>query len=288
MAAITPYNVQAIIMAFQKLIPALMAGNSVILRPSPLTPLSSLAFGRRRAAASGLPSGVLSVVVERGASGAELLTSDTPRRHVVSSPAPQWSADLRQPLDVERCVGAGGKVGTDLSSRRTPSGGPGCGAGRHHDRRPGVCCGHPHAGAAGTEGLGARSRRRRLFRHQGRTTERYLGNGGPPDHGGAAGAMRAVRSLAEERGAKVVCGGGRPSGLERGFYFEPTVLDVPDNPKPAAQEEIFGPVLAVIGYKDVDDAVRIANDSIYGLSGQVYGADPAAATAVDAASAPAR
>ena len=87
-------------------------------------------------------------------------------------------------------------------------------------------------------------------------------------------------SLAEEHGAKVVCGGGRPAGLERGYYFEPTVLDVPDNSNPAAQEEIFGPVLAVIGYKDVDDAVRIANDSIYGLSGQVYGADAAAATAV--------
>ena len=87
-------------------------------------------------------------------------------------------------------------------------------------------------------------------------------------------------ALAEEHGAKVVVGGGRPSGLERGYYFEPTVLDVPDNSNPAAQEEIFGPVLAVIGYSDVDDAVRIANDSIYGLSGQVYGADVAAATAV--------
>ena len=87
-------------------------------------------------------------------------------------------------------------------------------------------------------------------------------------------------SLAEEQGAKVVCGGGRPAGLERGYYFEPTVLDIPDNSNPAAQEEIFGPVLAVIGYKDIDDAVRMANDSIYGLSGQVYGADAAAATAL--------
>ena len=87
-------------------------------------------------------------------------------------------------------------------------------------------------------------------------------------------------ALAEENGGKVVIGGGRPAGLERGYYFEPTVLDLPDNANPAAQEEIFGPVLAVIGYRDVDDAVRIANDSIYGLSGQVYGADLAAATAV--------
>ena len=60
----------------------------------------------------------------------------------------------------------------------------------------------------------------------------------------------------------------------------PTRNDVPDNANPAAQEEIFGPVLTVIGYRDLDDAVRIANDSDYGLSGQVYGADVAAATAV--------
>ena len=73
-SAITPYN-GAIIMAFQKLIPALMAGNSVILRPSPLTPLSSLVFGTA-ADAAGLPAGVLSVVVEDGAEGAELLTTD--------------------------------------------------------------------------------------------------------------------------------------------------------------------------------------------------------------------
>ena len=73
-AAITPYN-GAIIMAFQKLIPALMAGNSVILRPSPLTPISSLIFGAA-ADAAGLPPGVLSVVIEEGAEGAELLTTD--------------------------------------------------------------------------------------------------------------------------------------------------------------------------------------------------------------------
>jgi aldehyde dehydrogenase (NAD+) len=87
-------------------------------------------------------------------------------------------------------------------------------------------------------------------------------------------------ALAVDDGATVVCGGGRPAGLDRGYYFEPTVLDVPNNANPAAQEEIFGPVLAVIGYEDIDDAVRIANDSIYGLSGQIYSADTAAATAV--------
>ena len=86
--------------------------------------------------------------------------------------------------------------------------------------------------------------------------------------------------LAEEHGGKVFCGGGRPAGLDRGYYFEPTVLDLPNNANPAAQEEIFGPVIGVLGYRDVDDAVAIANDSLYGLSGQVYGADVTAAVGI--------
>ena len=58
------------------------------------------------------------------------------------------------------------------------------------------------------------------------------------------------------------------------------MLDLPDNANPAAQQEIFGPVISIIGYKDLDHAVRMANDSPYGLSAQVYGADVAAATTV--------
>jgi acyl-CoA reductase-like NAD-dependent aldehyde dehydrogenase len=103
---------------------------------------------------------------------------------------------------------------------------------------------------------------------------------GPVITGGQRARCEKYVALAEAGGAKIAFGGGRPAGFERGYYFEPTVLDVPDNGNPAAQEEIFGPVLSVIGYDDVDDAVRIANDTVYGLSGQVYGADAAAATAV--------
>jgi acyl-CoA reductase-like NAD-dependent aldehyde dehydrogenase len=87
-------------------------------------------------------------------------------------------------------------------------------------------------------------------------------------------------TLAEEHGGKIVHGGGRPKGQQRGYYFEPTVLDLPDNSNPAAQEEIFGPVVGVIGYRDLDHAVQIANDSEYGLSGQVYATDAAAGLAV--------
>jgi aldehyde dehydrogenase (NAD+) len=74
-------------------------------------------------------------------------------------------------------------------------------------------------------------------------------------------------------GGRVVAGGNRPAHLDKGFFFEPTVLDLPDNTNPAAQEEIFGPVVGVIGYTDLDHAVAMANDSKFGLSAWVTGQD---------------
>jgi aldehyde dehydrogenase (NAD+) len=83
-----------------------------------------------------------------------------------------------------------------------------------------------------------------------------------------------------DEGARVVCGGGRPKGLDRGFFVEPTLFAEVDNGMRIAQEEIFGPVLVVIPFDDDDDAVRIANDSIYGLSGGVSSASEERALAV--------
>ena len=73
-------------------------------------------------------------------------------------------------------------------------------------------------------------------------------------------------------GATLAVGGGRPSGDEfaKGWWVEPTLFTDVDNSMTIAQEEIFGPVLVVIPYEDEDDAVRIANDSKYGLSGGVF------------------
>jgi aldehyde dehydrogenase (NAD+) len=76
-----------------------------------------------------------------------------------------------------------------------------------------------------------------------------------------------------EEGARLIAGGGRPVKLERGYFVEPTVFADVDNAMRIAQEEIFGPVVAVIGYDDEDDAVAIANDSTYGLSGTVWSRD---------------
>ena len=76
-----------------------------------------------------------------------------------------------------------------------------------------------------------------------------------------------------EEGARLVTGGGRPEGLDSGWFVQPTVFADVDNSMTIAQEEIFGPVLAVIPYDTEDDAVRIANDSPYGLAGSVYTTD---------------
>ncbi|MGV0071300.1 aldehyde dehydrogenase family protein [Mycobacterium colombiense] len=279
--AITPYNA-ALIMGFQKLIPALMAGNSVILRPSPLTPISSLIFGAA-ADAAGLPPGVLSVVVESGIAGAELLTSDPgidmvsftgstlAGRKILAQAAPTVkrvslelggkSAQIYLPDAVHRA--AGGAMIVVLSTA-----GQACVAATRmlvpQDKKAEVL--DAVSGAYGSIKVGPPSDETAMM--------------GPVISAAQRDKCEQYVKLAEEHGGKVFCGGGRPAGLDRGYFFEPTVLDLPSNANPAAQEEIFGPIIGVLGYRDIDDAVAIANDSIYGLSGQVYGTDAAAAVNV--------
>jgi aldehyde dehydrogenase (NAD+) len=280
-SAITPYN-GAIIMAFQKLIPALMAGNSVILRPSPLTPLSSLVFGEA-ADAAGLPAGVLSVVIEDGAEGAELLTSDpgidmvsftgstVVGRQILAQAAPTVK---RVSLELG---GKSAQIYLDDAIERA-----GMGAMAVVAMTSGQAC------VAATRMLVPNARKAEVIEAV-CATYGMISVGDPADPTNLMGPLisaaqreRCERyiALAEEHGAKVAFGGGRPSGLEKGYYVEPTVLDLPDNTNPAARDEIFGPVIGILGYEDLDDAVRIANDSPYGLAGQVYSADVAAATAV--------
>jgi len=84
-----------------------------------------------------------------------------------------------------------------------------------------------------------------------------------------------------DEGAGLVCGGlGKPEGLETGYYVKPTIFRDVNNDMTIAREEIFGPVLVMIPYSDIDEAIQIANDSDYGLSGYVYGASTEEAMAV--------
>jgi aldehyde dehydrogenase (NAD+) len=95
--------------------------------------------------------------------------------------------------------------------------------------------------------------------------------------------VRGYIEKGQAEGARLVTGGAEPpEGLEEGFFVRPTVFSDVTTEMTIAQEEIFGPVLAIMPYEDEDDAVRIANDSIYGLAGGVWSGDEERAKAVAA------
>ncbi|MDB5444867.1 MAG: aldehyde dehydrogenase [Phenylobacterium sp.] len=277
--AISAYNFPFFLNVW-KVMPALATGNAVILRPSPLTPLSALAMGEA-AIEAGLPDGVLNIVVEGGAEGALSLTTDeridmvsfTGSTDVGRKVMAQAAATMKR-LQLE----LGGKSAQIFLPDRVEMAGPAA---------AGVCLAHAGQGCVlGTRVFVPEASKAEVVAAMARNLA-SIQVGDPADPAtqfgpliSAAQVERCERyvALAVAAGAKVVCGGRR---LDRpGHYFEPTVLDVPDNKNPAAQDEIFGPIVAVIGYRDVDHAVEMANDTIFGLSGYVFGKDVRAALAV--------
>lgn len=93
--------------------------------------------------------------------------------------------------------------------------------------------------------------------------------------------IQALIEKGIEEGARLVAGGpGKPPGLEAGYFVKPTIFADVNNDMTIAREEIFGPVLSMIPYQDLEEAIRIANDTVYGLSGYVYGANKEQAMAV--------
>lgn len=270
-AAIAAYN-YPFMTALWKVMPALVAGNCVILRPSPLTPLSSLIFAEA-AIEAGLPQGVLNVVFEAGLEGAQLLTTHqdvdmvafTGSSNVGKQVMVQAAATMKR-LQLE----LGGKSAQIFLPDAVAQAG---------SAAAGVCFAHAGQGCA----LGTRifvpdsdkpavleAMRASLANAVIGDTENPKTMLGPLISAAQVERCERFVRLAVEAGGTVVTGGRRPAGLP-GYFFEPTVLDVPDNSSPAAQEEIFGPVVCVIGYRDLDHAIAMANDSPYGLSGYVFG-----------------
>jgi aldehyde dehydrogenase (NAD+) len=275
-AAIAAYNFP-FLTALWKVIPALITGNTVVLRPSPFTPISALVFAEAAIEAE-LPPGVLNIVIEPGLAGGQLMTTHpavdmvafTGSTHVGTLVMAQAAATMKR-IQLE----LGGKSAQiflpDSADRAaqvtlgavTAHAGQGCAIGTRifvpQERKAGVL-----------EQMAAMFSKIRIGRADDKETQL-----GPVISAPQRARCEKFVELAVQHGGRVATGGKRPAHLEKGFFFEATVLDVPDNSNPAAQEEIFGPVVAVIGYKDLDHAVAMANDSRYGLSGYVHGQDKA-------------
>ncbi|MFD0317771.1 aldehyde dehydrogenase [Streptomyces flavalbus] len=281
-AAVIPWN-SPFSSATSKIIPALLAGNSVILKVSPENSLS-MGFLAGLLERVGLPEGVVSVLpADRETSeylvshpevdkiaftgstraGRRIAAIAGERLKRVSLELGGKSAAIILPdADLERAV-AGLKFGSLLNN--------------------GESC------IAQTRILAPRGRYEEVVAGL-RTLVESLKVGDPSDPDTFVGPMirpdqqdrvRHYIRLGIEEGARLVTGGPQiPEGLEKGNYVTPTVFADVDNSMRIAQEEIFGPVLVVIPYDDEDDAVRIANDSEYGLSGGVWSADEEHALAV--------
>jgi aldehyde dehydrogenase (NAD+) len=273
-AAITPWNVP-LFLATAKLSPALLAGCTVVFKPAPETPLDANLLGEILAEA-GLPKGVLSVVP----AGREV------GEHLVNHPGVDKVSFTGSSV-AGRKIGAA--CGANLKRVSLELGGKSAAILLDDvDLEATLPLMMPNAIMNNGEACISLTR---ILAPRDRYTEiadalveqvRALKVGDALDPATEVGPLVAERQrdrvenyirIGQEEGAKIAIGGGRPQGLDRGWFVEPTVFVDVDNSMRIAQEEIFGPVLSVIPYDDEADAVRIANDSEYGLCGAVYTGD---------------
>lgn len=273
-AAITPYNFP-FFLNIGKIVPAMLMGCTVILKPSPYTPFQALILAEM-ADAAGIPKGVLNIVTGGVAVGEALTTdprvdmvsftgSDTVGAAIQAQAAPTLKRVLlelggksalivRPDADLQGAAMAG-LMGFTIHA------GQGCALLTRH-------LVHNSVRAAYTEMLAAMA---------GQIT---LGNPADP----ATGMGPLIREVARARtesyvgialsqGARLVSGGGRPTGLDKGFFHQATLFDNVANDHRIAREEVFGPIGVIIGYDTDEEAIALANDSAFGLSGGIFSAD---------------
>ncbi|WP_395692440.1 aldehyde dehydrogenase [Nocardioides sp.] len=269
-AAITPWNVPTQI-NLAKVGPALAAGCTVVLKPAPDTPWLACELGRLVAEHTDMPSGVFNVVTPRSNEVAAVLGTD-PRVDMVSFTGSTATGRAimaaAAPTLKKVFLELGGKSAAVVLDDADVASAAGATAF--------AACIHAGQGCAITTRLVVPRERYDEAVQVAAATMESIGVADPADPGAICGPVisRAQRDrvaaylrLAEEEGATFATGGhviDRP-----GFWVEPTVVAGLDNSSRLAQEEIFGPVLVVVPHDGDDDAVRIANDSAYGLSGSV-------------------
>ncbi|MDV7089342.1 aldehyde dehydrogenase [Rhodococcus opacus] len=272
--AITPWNSPQMI-AMMKIAPALAMGCTIVLKPSPETSLDAFALGEA-ASAAGLPSGVLNIVPGDHRTGSILVSN--PEVDKISFTGSTTAG---------RIIGA--ECGRLIRACTLELGGKSAslvledadlevfvaGLAASSFRNNGQVC------VLQSRILAPRHRYQEVVDAVA-DYARTLSVGNPLDPDVTCGPLvsevqrsRVLTHIENARsdGATLVTGGGRPSGHKYGWFVEPTVFADVTNDHAIAREEVFGPVVAIIPYGDEEEAIRIANDSSYGLAGSVWTSD---------------
>jgi aldehyde dehydrogenase (NAD+) len=273
-AAITPYNFP-FFLNIGKIIPAMAVGCTVVLKPSPYTPFEALILGEI-AQEVGLPKGVLNIVTGGVEIGTALTTdrrvdlvsftgSDTVGASIQAQSAPTLKRVLlelggksalivRSDADVQQAA-------IDGIRGFTTHCGQGCALLTRHLVHNSI---RPQYVEAVRQIVGAMK--------VGNPADPTVSMG-PLIREGARARTEKYVDIALSEGAKLVTGGKRPAGLDKGFYYEPTFFEDVQNSHRIAQEEVFGPIGIVIGFDSDEEAIALANDSDFGLGGGIFSKD---------------
>lgn len=283
--AITPWNFPHQI-NLAKIGPALAAGNTLVLKPAPDTPWAAAVLGELITEHTDFPAGVINIVTSSDHGVGALLSRDA-RVDMVS---------FTGSTNTGRAVMADGAA--TLKRVFLELGGKSAFLVLDDADLAGACAMaaftasmHAGQGCAITTRLVVPRARYDEAVDAAAGTMAGLKPGDPTKPGTICGPV--ISALQRDRiqgyldsaiaeGGRFACGGGRPADRDTGFFIEPTVIAGLDNNAKVAREEIFGPVLTVIAHDGDDDAVRIANDSPYGLSGTVFSGDDERAQGVAA------
>jgi betaine-aldehyde dehydrogenase len=272
--AIVPWNVPLFV-SMLKLGPAMAAGATVVLKPAPETPLDAFVLAEILSEA-GLPPGVINIVPAGREAGESLVVHpDVDKISFTGSTAAgkrigALCGERLRRLTLELGGKSAAIILDDADLEATMNG-----------LVPAGLMNNGQACVAQTRILASRDRYQEVVDALVDKVN-ALKVGDALDPATEVGPLVAERqrdrvesyiASGQKEGAKVAVGGGRPGSQSKGWFVEPTVFVNVDNQMKIAREEIFGPVLAVIPYNDVDDAIAIANDSSYGLSGTVWSSD---------------
>jgi aldehyde dehydrogenase (NAD+) len=282
-AAITPWNFP-LQTAMTKLLPALAAGATVILKPAVQTPWHATLMAKLIAEETDFPAGVINIVTPSNNDVAERLATD-PRVDLVHFTG-STAVGKRLMADASSRVA---RVALELGGKSANIFLPDADFEMLVPLGAGMVCMNSGQGCVLPTRMLVPNDRYDEAVELATIAYQSVRYGDPTDpdviQGPQISELQRSRILGliekgVDEGARLVTGGGTPAHLPKGYYVEPTLFADVDPDSTIAQQEIFGPVLSIMSYTDVDDAVRIANNSAYGLAGAVWSNDEAAAVAV--------